>query len=330
MDASTTASPLPHSIELPAWKSLASHAGAIFIAGVFLLAGIYKAVDPFKFAALAKNLLVPYDLTLPLALVLAVLETTAGILILIPRFRRWGAILAGVLLLGFMGYIGWNYVALQGRDCSCFPELKLPFGLAIDLKRKVGPGFFYGDALFIAAAALAGLWAKRSYGLRSAAVVMGAVAVFTGVSYGVAFAGQTGLKAPDSITVDGQTLSLQEGRVVLFFFDPQCGTCFAVGQSMAPLKFQSDIKFVGVPTRAFDGAPGFMADPNNEGTGGNGLKKPITLDVAKLREVFKFDYPPFLVMLDRGRQTAGITISEFDEVNPENHIKMLREMGAIE
>ena len=326
MEASTTASPLPHSLELPAWKSLASHAGAIFIAGVFLLAGVYKAVDPYKFAALAKNLLVPYQLTLPLALMLAVLETTAGILILIPRFRRWGAILAGLLLLGFMGYIGWNYVALQGRDCSCFPELKLPFGMSIDLKRKVGPGFFYGDGLFIAAAAIAGLWAKRSYGMRNAAVIMGAVAMFTGVSYGVAFTSQTGLKAPDSIMVDGQPMNLQEGRVILFFFDPQCGTCFAVGQSMAPLKFQSDIKFIGVPTRVPEGAPSYMGDTE----AGTHLKKPISTDVAKLREIFKFDYPPFLVLLDRGRQVAGITISEFDEVNPENHVKMLREMGALE
>jgi uncharacterized membrane protein YphA (DoxX/SURF4 family) len=313
-------------LELPAWKTLASHAGAVFIAGVFLLAGVYKAVDPFKFAALAKNLLVPYDLTLPLALVLSVLETTAGILILIPRFRRWGAILAGALLLGFMGYIGWNYVALQGRDCSCFPELKLPFGMAIDLKRKVGPGFFYGDAAFLAAAAVAGFWAKRSYGLRNAAVIMGAVAVFTGVSYGVAYAGQTGLQAPDTISVNGQSMNLQEGRVVLFFFDPQCGTCFAVGQSMAPLKFQSDIKFVGVPTRLPEGAEGYMGDSEY----GTHLKKPVSPDTAKLREVFKFDFPPYLILLERGRQTGGITISEFDEVNPENHIKLLRNMGVIE
>jgi len=313
-------------LELPPWKSLASHAGAIFIAGVFLLAGIYKAIDPYKFAALAKNLLVPYDLTLPLALLLAVLETTSGILILIPRFRRWGAILAGVLLLGFMGYVGWNYVALQGRDCSCFPELKLPFGMSIDLKRKVGPGFFYGDALFLAAAAVAGLWAKRSQGLRTAAVVMGAVAVFAGVSYGVAFAGQTGLKAPDSIIVDGKPMNLQEGRVFLFFFDPSCGTCFAVGQSMAPLKFQGDIKVVGVPTRAPEAGPGYMAADAN----GTGFLKPISPDSTKLREIFKFDYPPYAVLLERGRQTGVITISEFDEVNAENHIKLLREMGAIQ
>jgi len=318
---------MPRSMELPPWKSLASHGGALFVAAVFLLAGIYKAVDPYKFAALAKNLLVPYSLTLPLAVTLAVMETTAGILILIPRFRRWGAILAGVLLLGFMGYIGWNYSALLGRDCSCFPELKLPFGYAIDMKRSVGPGFFYGDGAFLAAAAIAGLWAKPSFGLRSAAVVMGAVAVFAGVSYGVAFAGQTGLKAPDSIIVDGKEMSLQEGRVILFFFDPSCGTCFAVGQSMAPLKFQSDIKVIGVPTRVPEQGPQWMsADPDF----GTGLMKPVSPDSAKLREVFKFDFPPYLVLLERGRQTGGITISEFDEVNAENHLKLLREMGVLD
>jgi uncharacterized membrane protein YphA (DoxX/SURF4 family) len=331
MEASSTASPLPSQSEFPAWKGLASHTGAVFIAGVFLLAGVYKAIDPYKFAALAKNLLVPYDLTLPLAVVLAVLETTAGVLILIPRFRRWGAILASVLLLGFMAYVGWNYTALQGRDCSCFPELKLPFGLSIDMKRKVGPGFFYGDALFVAAAVVAGWWAKlRSAGLRTALVIAGAVAVFTGVSFGVAATSLTGLKAPDTITVAGQTVNLQQGRVVLFFFDPQCGTCFAVGESMAKLKFQSDIKLIGVPTRVPQMAENYMIDPNSEGTGGTGLKWTFTPDSDKLREIFKFDFPPTIVMLDRGRQTGGITISEFDEVNPENHIKLLRDMGAIE
>jgi len=47
-----------------------------------------------------------------------------------------------------MGYIGWNYKALIGRDCSCFPELRLPMGIVIDMRRSVGPGFFYGDLAF--------------------------------------------------------------------------------------------------------------------------------------------------------------------------------------
>jgi uncharacterized membrane protein YphA (DoxX/SURF4 family) len=325
MEVSTSAlpgAPLA-TMEMPAWKTLASHLGAVFVAAVFLLAGVYKVVDPYKFAALAKNLLVPYSLTLPLALTLAVLETSAGIMILIPRFRRWGAMLAGALLLAFMVYIGANYTALKGRDCSCFPELKLPFGFAIDLKRSVGPGFFYGDIAFLAATAVAAWWAKKSYGFRNAAIIVGAVAVFTGVSYGVAFNSQKGLKAPDSITVDGKEMSLQEGRVFLFFFDPSCATCRAVGTSMAPLKFQSDIKFVGVPTRMPEWGPGWMKEDT-------GLNKPTSPDAAKLREVFKFDYPPYAVLLERGRQAGVITISEFDEVNPEHHIKMMRDMGVIE
>lgn len=310
-------------MEAPAWKTLASHLGAVVVAGLFLLAGVYKAVDPYKFAALAKNLLIPYELTLPLALTLAVLETTAGVMILIPRFRRWGAMLAGGLLSAFLLYVGVNYAALEGRDCSCFPELKLPFGLAIDLKRSVGPGFFYGDLAMLAAAAVAGWWAKKSHGLRNAAIILGAVAVFTGVSFGVAFTSQTGLKAPDSIVVDGQEMSLQEGRVFLFFFDPQCETCKAVGKSMAPLKFRSDVQFVGVPTNKPEWGPPWMQEDTE-------LNKPVSPDADKLREVFKFDYPPYAVLLEQGRQVGVITISEFDEVNPEHHIKLLRDMNVIE
>ena len=102
---------------------------------------------------------------------------------------------------------------------------------------------------FLAAAAIAGFWARRSQGLRTAAVILGAVAVFTAVSFGSAYSNLTGLKAPDSIVVDGQPMSLQQGRVFLFFYDPECGTCNAVGKSMGPLKFKSDITYIGVPTR---------------------------------------------------------------------------------
>jgi len=243
MSASTTAGPLTGSVEMPSWKTLLNHAAALVVAFLFIAAGVYKAIDPYKFANLAHNLLVWKDWTLPLALGLAVAETTAGVLILIPRFRRWGAILAGFLLIAFMGYIGWNYKALIGRDCSCFPELRLPMGIVIDMRRSVGPGFFYGDLAFLAAAAIAGFWAKRSQGLRTAAVILGAIAVFTAVSYGSVYSKLTGLKAPDSIIVEGQPMALDEGKVFLFFYDPECGTCFAVGKSMAPVKFKSDVTF---------------------------------------------------------------------------------------
>jgi uncharacterized membrane protein YphA (DoxX/SURF4 family) len=307
---------------MPPWKNLVSHAAALVVAFLFLAAGVYKALDPYKFANLAKNLLVPYDLTLPLALLLAVAETTAGVLILVPRFRRWGAILAGLLLLAFMAYIGWNYKALIGRDCSCFPELRLPLGITIDMRRSVGPGFFYGDLAFLAAAAIAGLWAKRSKGLRTAAVILGAVAVFTAVSYGSAYSKLTGLKAPDSIVVDGQPMSLQQGRVFLFFYDPECGTCFAVGKSMAPLKFRDDVTVVGIPTRVPQFAASYLHD--------SGLKARTSTDSAKLREIFKFDNPPYAALIERGRQTGVIMPTQFNEDDPSKHIALLKQMGVIE
>ncbi|MEP7355335.1 MAG: DoxX family protein [Acidobacteriota bacterium] len=314
-----TAQPMPRSMDMPAWKTVVSHLGAIVIAVLFLGAGIYKAVDPFKFAALAANLKVPFNLTLPLAVTLAIGETTAGVLVLIPRFRRWGAGLAILLLFAFMGYIGWNYQALIGRDCSCFPELKLPFGFAIDLKRSVGPGFFYGDAAFMLAAGVAGIWARRSEGLRTAVVILGAVAVFTGVSYGVAYAGQSGLKAPDSIVVDGKKVSLQEGRHFLFFYDPECGTCNAVAKSMGPQKFRSDTDVIAIPVRVPQFAAEFLSADK--------LKAGTSLDLEKLRSVFKFDNAPYAVLIERGRQVGAI--QTFDEEH-NGHIAVMRQMGIIE
>jgi hypothetical protein len=251
-----------------------------------------------------------------------VAETTAGTLILVPRFRRWGALLAGVLLLAFMAYIGWNYKALIGRDCSCFPELRLPLGITIDMRRSVGPGFFYGDLAFLASAAIAGLWAKRSQGLRTAAVILGAVAVFTAVSYGAAYSKLTGLKAPDSIVVDGQPMSLQEGRVALFFYDPECATCFAVGQSLSKVKFRDDVTVVALPTRVPQFAASYLKD--------SGLNAKTSLESAKLRELFKFDNPPYLALIERGRQTGVIMPTQFSEEDPSKHIALLKQMGVID
>jgi hypothetical protein len=219
-----------------------------------------------------------------------------------------------------MAYIGWNYEALLGVDCSCFPELKLPFGLTIDMRRKVGPGFFYGDALFMVAAIAAGWWARKSYGFRSALVIMGAVAVFTGVSYGVAFNSRP--KAPNSIIVEGKEVSLQEGKAFLYFFDPRCHTCRAVAKSLAPIKFKDGIQVIGVPTSEPEIGSAFSQS--------TGFQMAISTDVDKLKAIWVFDAPPYGVLLEGGRQSGVVMTSMFDENEPEHHLKLLREMGAIE
>src|SRR5260370_17084329 len=102
---------------------------------------------------MVEELKVSYQVSLPLTLALAVSETFAGVLILVPRFRRWGSILAGVLLVAFMIYIGINYGALVGKECSCFPWVK----------RTVGPGFFIADVLLLLPADLPGTWPTPSF-----------------------------------------------------------------------------------------------------------------------------------------------------------------------
>src|SRR5580700_11202832 len=226
MSASTAANPLNPSITMPPWKIAVSHVAAAFVAILFIGAGIYKAVDPFHWSRLLEELLFPPQYSLPFTLLLSVGEIFGGVLILMPRFRRWGAALTGVMLIGFMAYIGIHYYQLIGKDCSCFPWVK----------RTVGPGFFEGDGAFLLAALLAGLWAKPVYGaIRGGAGILAAAVLIAGGGYAYAASQQTGAKAPDSVLVDGKPVSLQHGRFFVFFFDPNAATATTPAVTWAPI-----------------------------------------------------------------------------------------------
>jgi uncharacterized membrane protein YphA (DoxX/SURF4 family) len=294
------------SLETALWKSVLAWISAAAVAILFLSAGIWKATDPLKFSQLLSQLLVPGWLTLPGTVLLAISETFAGVLILIPRYRRWGALLASALLVTFMLYAGVNYDKLVGKECSCFPWIK----------RAIGPGFFAGDAAMLALAVVAGLWSQRPSGLRGAALVLSAIAVFCGVCVGVAMFEQQGLAAPPQVTVDGRPTSLNEGRVFLYFFDPECMHCFQAAKQMTTYRWK-DVRVVGVPTRVQQFAGQFLSD--------TGLKAAITNDLDALRAVFKFQDPPYGVALESGRQKVAFPI--FDEQDPR---KGLREIGFIE
>jgi len=95
------------------------------------------------------------------------------------------------------------------------------------VKRVVGPpGFFIGDGLMLLLAVMAGIWSRPPESLRSAVLVLGAVVVFALVSYGAGAVRQTGVKAPETIAVDGQPYSLEHGKIFLYYFDPECMHCF--------------------------------------------------------------------------------------------------------
>src|ERR1700683_3882422 len=216
------------SFDLPAWKKVIGGVCAVLLAILFFVSGAWKLTDPFTWSQALVEFRLPGILALPGTLALGVGEMVGAVLILVPRFRRWGALLTGLLLVVFMIYIGANYGALVGKDCTCFPLVK----------RTVGPAFFVGDGAFLLMAVIAGWWARSSENLRGALVILGAVVVFAGVSFGVNSARESGLKAPASITVDGKPVSLAEGNAFLFFYDPTCPHCEAAAKKMSKLNWK--------------------------------------------------------------------------------------------
>jgi uncharacterized membrane protein YphA (DoxX/SURF4 family) len=115
-------------LELPGWKTALSWLAAFLLACLFLLSGLWKITDAPAAAVRMAQARVPESLSLAAALAFGIAETLAGVLILVPRFRRWGSLLAGALLVAFLIYFAFNYSALRGADCSCFPWVKRVVG----------------------------------------------------------------------------------------------------------------------------------------------------------------------------------------------------------
>lgn len=293
-------------LEFAPWKTVLAWVCAFLMALLFIVSGGWKILYPIDWSARIMQMQIPGWLAMPVTLTVGIAEIFGGVLILVPRFRRWGAWVLVALLVGFMVFVGVQYNVLRGADCSCFPWLK----------RTVGPMFFITDALMIVAAVVAGWWARPSYGLRSATLVMGAIAVFAGVSYGVTMAQQTGLKAPESVMVNGKPYSLQAGKILLYFFDPECAHCLEAAKAMAGHTW-TETRVLAVPTRVAQFADQFMADTK--------LKADVTTDAEKLRAVFQFNDAPYAVLIEHGRQKE--VFIRFDEVEP---AARLRALGAIE
>ncbi len=287
-------------------KRAISTVSAVLLAAVFLISGVWKIVDTYTAATLMIQAKVPGALGIPAALGFGIVETVAGLFLLAPRFRRWGAWLTGALLVAFIVYIGYHYSALVGQECSCFPWIK----------RTVGPGFFIGDGLLLLMTIPAAMWSRRSYGLRNGMIVAGAVAVFAFVSFGVAYARQTGIKAPDTIVVDGQPYTLLAGKHFLYFFDPECSHCYQAAQAMSKYQWKG-VRVIGVPTAQPRFAAGFMKD--------TGLKAPLSPDAVALKKLFPYIDPPFGVAIENGRQKASFIF--FDANEP---VGGLKKIGFVE
>jgi uncharacterized membrane protein YphA (DoxX/SURF4 family) len=293
-------------LELPGWKTALSWIAALLLAGAFLISGVWKITDAPGAAMRMAEARVPESLSLFAAVAFGIAETLAGVLIFVPRFRRWGALLTGLLLTAFLIYFALNYSALRGAECSCFPWLK----------RVVGPGFFVGDGIMLLLAAVAGFWSKPPGSLRSALLVLSAVVVFALVSYGVDVTRQSGTRAPATVTVDGHPYSLQSGRILLFFFHPQCMHCFEVSKRMAQFHWK-DTKVVAIPVEKPEYAADFLQT--------TGLNAVVTQDSEVLKKVFGFTAYPYGVALQNGREKTALT--KFDGPEP---AETLKKLGFVE
>jgi len=293
-------------VDLPPWKNILSGVSAILLGIIFFTSGCWKLADPFQWAQAMTEFQVPSALALPFTVCLGAAETVGALLIVVPRFRRWGSVILSLLLVAFIAYMGIKYSVLVGKDCSCFPLVK----------RTIGPGFFAGDGAMLVMALFAGAWSRRSESLRAAAVILGAVAVFAGLSFGINATRASGLKAPDSISVDGKPYALDRGRVFLFFYDPECMHCDAAARRMATLNW-TNTRIVAIPTRVPQFAASFLSDTK--------LQAGTSNDLQLLRQTFKFVDPPYGVALVNGREKAAV--ANFDDSEP---AKTLRPIGFVQ
>jgi hypothetical protein len=291
-------------LDLPGWKNAASWLAAIPVGILFLVSGVWMITD-VQGAPLRLAETLPEPLADWAALPFGIAGTVAGALLLVPRFRRWGAIAAAALLLAFLIFAGLHYRALRGEDCGCFPWVKI----------AIAPPLLCALALMAFAAALAGMWSKPARGLRGAVMVLGAVTVFAGVSWGAVTFHQTGARAPDSVQVDGQPYSLRRGRIFLYFFDPMCSHCLDVATRMAKFDWRGT-PVVAVPVEEPRFAPQFLAD--------SGLRAVVTTDFDKLAAAFSYRIYPFGVVLENGRRRQSLT--DFDGPEP---AATLRKLGLV-
>jgi uncharacterized membrane protein YphA (DoxX/SURF4 family) len=288
--------------ERPGWKTALNWVAAVLTAALFLVSGIWKITDLPRWSVMLHQFKVPENLTLASAFLLGVSETVAGVLVLVPRFRRWGAWLSSLLLVVFMVYIGIFYSELSGKDCSCFPILK----------RAVNPMFFVEDGVMLLLAVVAGIWARRPESLKIAGVILGAVVVFAGVMLGVTMGPQKGALAPASITVEGKQFSLQEGKIFIFFFDPECLHCLEAARKMSKMNW-GDTKVVVVPSRVPQFAHDFLHDAK--------LTAGVSNDLELLKKTFPYVSTPAAVAIEDGREK--VKVAQFGDIEPEATLKKI-------
>jgi hypothetical protein len=278
--------------------------GAILLGLIYLVSGAWKVLQPFKAGELLEQSRVPAGWGPVGAASLGAIELFIAFLLFVPAFRRLGGVLGSALMVFFLGWIAYFYPQLVGQECNCFPIIK----------RTVGPMFFVGDGIFLLFGLAAWLWSKRTHTVRGASIALAVVVCLAAVSFAADRHARGHLQVPAPITADGKQVSLAEGKIFLYFYDPQCAHCFAAAKTMSTLHWGST-KVIGLPTASPEFAAQFLL--------ATGMKAETSLDTARLRKTFQFVDPPFGAALEEGQVKGTLGTAQFEAPQPGPELKKL-------
>ena len=290
--------------EKAGWQRTVAAVCAILLGIIFLVSGAWKMLDPYKTGELLEQAKVPAGFGKLGASALGTLEVFAAFMLFYPKLRRWGGFLGSGLIVFFLGWIGYYYSALVGKECSCFPIIK----------RSIGPGFFVSDGVMLLLGIAAFVWSAKVLSVRVPAPALASLAVIAGLSYGVNTWKHGNVQVPTPVIVDGKAQSLADGKVFLFFYDPSCMHCDAAAKFMATL-YWGDSRVVAIPTINPQWAASFLHD--------TGLKAGTSLELDKLKKAFPFVDPPYGVALVDGQVKGTFTQAQFNVPLPRDDLQKL-------
>ncbi len=277
---------------------------AILLGIVFLVSGGWKVLMPFQTGELLEQAQVPAGLGVLGASVLGTLELFTAVLLFIPSCRRWGGLLSSALMIFFIGWVGYFYQTLHGRECSCFPLIK----------RTIGPGFFVGDGIMLLMALGALTWSAQVRRFRIPAIALAGVAALALVSFGVNAKERQSVQVPTPLIVDGKPENLTHGKVFVFFYDPSCEHCDAASKFMSTFNW-NDTRVIAIPTVNPQWAGSFLHDTH--------LKAGTSLESARMKAAFPFVDPPFGVALVDGNPKETFNQAQFNSPLPKPDLQKL-------
>ena len=278
---------------------------ACLLGVIFLVSGAWKMLQPFTTGELLEQAQVPAGLGVLGAATLGIIEVFAAFLLFTPKYRRWGGLLGSALIIFFIGWIGFYYHTLVGRECSCFPLIK----------RSIGPMFFVSDGVMLLLGLAAWAWSPKVKNLRTPAIVLILLIAVAGGSFAWNKSmARAHIQIQEPVIVDGKPIDLSKGKVFLFFYDPSCMHCDAAARFMSGFDW-SDTRVIAIPTVNPQWAASFLHDTK--------MKAGTSLELDKLRKAFSFVDPPYGVALVEGESKGTFGQAQFSAPSPKPQLQSL-------